>query len=74
MVWIEIACFGRGGWMGWTWGWWMGCISSMELCVFCLSSFPTFLPSWRVISIVTARHKCNTELPTGPLNCIHLYR
>ena len=43
MVWIEIACFGRGGGVGWAWGWWMGCKSSMQLYVFGLSSFPTFL-------------------------------
>ena len=30
-------------WVGWAWGWWMGCKSSMQLCVFGLSSFPTFL-------------------------------
>ena len=43
MVWMEIACLGRGGGVGWAWGWWMGCKSSMQLCVFRLSSFPTFL-------------------------------
>ena len=37
MVWIEIACLGRGGGVGWA------CKSKMQLCVFCLSSFPTFL-------------------------------
>ena len=45
MVWIGIACFGRGGGVGWGWGvgWLTGCKTSIELCVFCLSSFPTFL-------------------------------
>ena len=45
-------------------GGWMGCKSSMVLCVFCLSSFPTFL------SFLTFDfYKCNIELTTGPLNC-----
>ena len=44
-------------------------------CVFSVSHlFQLSCPSWRVTSIVTARHKCNTELPTGPLNYIHMYR
>ena len=44
MVWIEIASFGRGvGWGGMGLGWWMECKSSTVLCIFGLSSFPTFL-------------------------------
>ena len=38
-------------------------------CVFSISHlFQLSCPSWRVSSIVTARHKCNTELPTGTDN------
>ena len=74
MVWIEIACFGRGGGVGWTWGWWMW-LNRAWNCVFSVSHlFQLSCPSWRVTSIVMARNKCNIELPTGPLNCIHMYR
>ena len=42
MVWTEIACFGRGGGVGWGWGGGWG-VNRAWNCVFCLSSFPTFL-------------------------------
>ena len=64
MVWIEISSFCRGSGVGWAWN-----------CLFSVSHlFQLSCPSWRVTSIVTARHKCNIELPTGPLNCNHMYR
>ena len=37
-------------------------------CVFSVSHLFQLSCPWRVSSIVTARHKCNTELPTGTDN------
>ena len=65
MVWIRIASFGRGGrgGMGQRTGWWMGCKTNMEFCVFCLSSFPTFL------SFLTCDFYSNDSDINAILNC-----
>ena len=62
MVWIEIACFGRGVGVGWAWGGGWG-VNRACNCVFSVSHlFQLSCPSWRVSSIVTARI-------TAILNC-----